>query len=154
MLLIHEGIGDRSMWDRQWERWRERFTLIRYDQRGFGDSDDPAGEYSLHGDALSVLDAAGAERAAIVGASMGGAAALDLTLAAPDRVWALVAVVATPSGWAHSAEHMAQLRRGRGRLRARRARGRERGRAAHVGRRRRPRSRGTSTPPSAPRSRA
>jgi pimeloyl-ACP methyl ester carboxylesterase len=107
LLLIHEGIGDRSMWDRQWERWRERFTLIRYDQRGFGDSDDPDGEYSLHGDALAVLDAAGAERAAVVGASMGGAAAVDLALAAPDRVRALVAVVATPSGWSHSDEHLA-----------------------------------------------
>jgi pimeloyl-ACP methyl ester carboxylesterase len=109
VLLIHEGIADRTMWDPQWERWSDRFTLIRYDQRGFGESDDPAAEFSRHGDALAVLDAAGVDRARVVGASMGGAAALDLTLAAPDRVAALVAVVATPSGWEHSADLLARF---------------------------------------------
>jgi 3-oxoadipate enol-lactonase len=104
VLLMHEGIADRTMWDPQWQRWRDRFTLIRYDHRGFGDSADPSGEYSVHGDALAVLDAAGVDRAVVIGASMGGQAALDLTLAAPDRVRALVAVVATPSGWQHSAD--------------------------------------------------
>jgi pimeloyl-ACP methyl ester carboxylesterase len=104
ILFLHEGIADRTMWDPQWERWAERYTLIRYDQRGFGDSDDPGGPYSLQGDALAVLDAAGVDRAIVVGASMGGKAALDLTLAAPDRVAALVTVVATPSGWEHSAD--------------------------------------------------
>jgi pimeloyl-ACP methyl ester carboxylesterase len=78
--------------------------VIRYDQRGYGDSDDPEATYSAHGDALSVLDAAEVDRATVIGASMGGEAALDLTLAAPDRVEALVAVVATPSGWEHSSD--------------------------------------------------
>jgi 3-oxoadipate enol-lactonase len=104
ILFLHEGIADRTMWDPQWEAWRNRYTLIRYDHRGFGDSSDPDGPYSLHGDALSVLGAAGVDRAYVVGASIGGKAALDLTLAAPDRVAALVAVVATPSGWEHSAD--------------------------------------------------
>jgi 3-oxoadipate enol-lactonase len=104
ILLLHEGIADRTMWNPQWEAWSDRFTLIRYDHRGFGDSADPDGPYSLHGDALSVLDAAGVERASVVGASMGGKVALDLTLDAPERVAALVAVVATPSGWEHSAD--------------------------------------------------
>jgi pimeloyl-ACP methyl ester carboxylesterase len=107
MLLVHEGIADRTMWDPQWEAWRDRFTLIRYDQRGFGDSEDPDGPYSLHGDALEVLDSAGIDRAIAVGASMGGKVALDLALADPERVAALVAVVATPSGWEHSADLIA-----------------------------------------------
>ncbi len=111
VLLIHEGIADRTMWDPQWERWGERFTLIRYDQRGFGESADPDGRYSLHGDALAVVDAVGAERAAVVGASMGGTAALDLTLAVPDRVTALVTVVATPSGWEPAADLVAMFER-------------------------------------------
>lgn len=98
VLLVHAGIADRTMWDPQWQRWRNRFALTRYDQRGFGDSADPVPPYSLHGDALAALDAAGAERAAVVGCSIGGRAALDLALAAPGRVTALVAVAATPSG--------------------------------------------------------
>jgi 3-oxoadipate enol-lactonase len=107
MLLLHEGIADRTMWDPQWEAWSDGFSLIRYDHRGFGDSADPEAPYSLHDDALSVLDAARADRAIVIGASMGGKAALDLTLAAPERVAALVAVVATPSGWEHSADLIA-----------------------------------------------
>ena len=99
VLLMHEGIADRTMWDPQWEGWRDRFTLIRYDHRGFGESPDPSGEYSVHGDALAVLDAAGFDRTAAIGASMGGQAALDLALEAPERVSALVVVVGTPSGW-------------------------------------------------------
>jgi pimeloyl-ACP methyl ester carboxylesterase len=109
VLLVHEGIADRTMWDPQWECWSDRFTLIRYDQRGFGESADPEGEFSLHSDALAVLDGAGVGRAHLVGASMGGKAALDLTLAAPDRVAALVAVVATPSGWEHSPDLTARF---------------------------------------------
>ena len=109
VLLMHEGIADRSMWDPQWQRWRDRFTLIRHDHRGFGESADPGGPYSLHGDALAVLDAAGIARAAVIGASLGGQAAVDLALSAPQRVSALVAVVATPSGWEHSPELIARF---------------------------------------------
>jgi 3-oxoadipate enol-lactonase len=112
ILLIHEGIADRTMFDPQWDSWNDRFELIRFDQRGFGESDDPTGPYNLHEDALSVLDAAGADRAVVIGCSMGGKAALDVTLAAPERVVALVAVVATPSGWEplpDLAEQFAQL---------------------------------------------
>jgi pimeloyl-ACP methyl ester carboxylesterase len=100
VLLIHAGIADRTMWAPQWEAWGERFTLLRFDQRGFGESADPepGSTWSPHGDAIEVLDAAGFDRAAVVGASFGGQAAIDLALEAPGRVAALVAVGATPSG--------------------------------------------------------
>ena len=97
------------MWDPQAERWRDRFTVIRYDHRGFGESADPEGDFSLHLDALEVLDAVAVDRATVIGASMGGAAALDLALAAPERVSALVLVVTTPSGWEHPPEHLARF---------------------------------------------
>lgn len=109
VLLLHAGIADRTMWDPQWERWADRFELIRLDHRGFGESADPRGQYSVQGDALEVLDEAEVERAAVVGASMGGQAAIDLAIEAPERVTALVAVVAVPSGWRHSPEHLAMF---------------------------------------------
>ena len=99
LLLIHAGIADRAMWDPQWKAWGDRFSLIRYDQRGFGDSPDADAPYTLAADALEVLDAAGCGRAAVIGVSMGGEAAIDLALLAPSRISAVVAVVATPSGW-------------------------------------------------------
>lgn len=107
VLLLHEGIGDRSTWDSHWQGFSEHFTVVRFDARGFGDSADPTGPYSLHEDAVEILDAAEIERAALVGCSMGGGAALDLTLAEPDCVTALVTVGSTPSGWRHSDEIIA-----------------------------------------------
>ena len=104
VLLMHAGITDRRMWDPQWDALAERFNAIRYDARGFGSSADPSRPYTLHGDALDVLDALEIERATVVGASMGGGAALDMALAVPHRVAALVTVNSTPSGWAHSRE--------------------------------------------------
>lgn len=108
VLLFHEGIGDRSTWDPHWHRLSERFTVVRFDARGFGESADPGGPYTLHGDGAEILNAAGIERAALVGCSMGGGAALDLTLAAPERVSALATAGSTPSGWEHSSEIQAQ----------------------------------------------
>jgi len=98
VLLIHAGIADRRMWDPQWESWRDRFTLIRYDQRGFGDSADPDADYLLHEDALAVLRAAGHPRAVVVGCSFGARAAIDLALEQPDAVGALVSVCGAASG--------------------------------------------------------
>jgi pimeloyl-ACP methyl ester carboxylesterase len=106
VLLMHAGISDRRMWDPQWASLRERFHVIRYDARGFGASADPARPYTLHGDALDVLDALEIERAAVVGASMGGGAALDMAIAVPHRVSALVTVNSTPSGWHHTRDIM------------------------------------------------
>ena len=102
VLLLHAGLMDRRMWDPQWPELANRFTAIRFDARGFGGSTDPRGPYSLHGDALEVLDSYGIERAAAVGVSMGGAAAIDLAIAVPHRVSALVVVSSAPSGWEHS----------------------------------------------------
>ena len=43
-------------------------------------------------DAIAVMDAAGVEQAVVIGSSMGGRAALDLTLAHPNRVSGLVLI--------------------------------------------------------------
>jgi pimeloyl-ACP methyl ester carboxylesterase len=103
---MHAGLSDRRMWDGQWSALAERFHAIRFDARGFGASADPSRPYTLHGDALDVLDALEVERAAVVGASMGGGAALDMALAVPHRVSALVTVNSTPSGWHHTRDIM------------------------------------------------
>ena len=109
VLLMHAGIADRTMWDPQWERWADRYTLIRYDHRGLGESADPAEGFSIHGDALAVLGAAGVERATVIGASMGGRGAIDLALSSPERVDALVTVGSTPSGWQHDSQLLARF---------------------------------------------
>lgn len=70
--------------------------VVGYDSRGHGESDAPPdGDYgydALIDDALAVLDAAGVDRAVLMGQSMGAATAAGLALRAPERVAALVAV--------------------------------------------------------------
>ena len=79
----------------------EDFTVALFDNRGFGASYVPPGPYTvaeLAADAVAVLDAAGFERAHVVGASLGGMVAQELALARPERVDRLVLACTTPGG--------------------------------------------------------
>lgn len=67
--------------------------VIVLDNRGAGLSDKPDERYPMEilaADALAVLDHAGVELAAVLGYSLGGRIALQLTLDHPDRVERLV----------------------------------------------------------------
>ncbi|NBH11113.1 alpha/beta hydrolase [Amycolatopsis sp. SID8362] len=86
VVLLHTAIGDRRMWDAQFAALAATHRVIRYDRRGFGETADGPGEFAHYEDLLAVLDARGIEQAALVGASMGGACALDAALAAPERI--------------------------------------------------------------------
>ena len=93
VLFIHSIGLDHSMWDGQVDALARRNRIIRYDSRGHGKSDVPRGEYSIEmlgQDALAVLDAAGLERASVVGSSIGGMTALWLAARHPARVRQLV----------------------------------------------------------------
>jgi 3-oxoadipate enol-lactonase len=90
LLLLHEGVGDARMWDPVWEQLTASFRAIRYDVRGYGRSPQPTENFTLLGDAQSVLDQLGVGSAHVVGCSMGGLTALELALAQPERVRTLV----------------------------------------------------------------
>jgi 3-oxoadipate enol-lactonase len=90
LLLLHEGVGDARMWDPVWEQLTASFRAIRYDVRGYGRSPEPTENFTLLGDAQSVLDQLAVGSAHVVGCSMGGLTALELALAQPDRVRTLV----------------------------------------------------------------
>jgi pimeloyl-ACP methyl ester carboxylesterase len=68
-------------------------TVVTLDNRGVGESDKPDEPYpmeTLAADAVAVLDDAGVERAVVLGYSLGGRIALQLTLDHPERVERLV----------------------------------------------------------------
>ena len=74
---------------------------MTFDNRGIGESDVPPGPYStvaMAEDVVAVLDAAGLERAHLVGTSLGGMVAQEVALARPERVDRLVLVCTTPGG--------------------------------------------------------
>ena len=98
VLFLHGGLGDLRLWEPQARALSARFRCIRYDLRFFGRSTGPAAPWSTVEDAIGLLDALGVERAALVGLSLGGGIALDVALAHPDRVWALVHVAGSVTG--------------------------------------------------------
>ena len=92
LLLIHGATLDRRMWAPNMAALTERHRVVRCDLRGFGASPPPAGPYSHADDLRELLGALEIERAAVAGLSMGGGVALELALAHPDVVAALVLV--------------------------------------------------------------
>ena len=92
LLLLHPGLSDRSFWDLAWPGLTTLGRAIRFDARAFGASPDPVASYSPADDAVAVLDAAGAQRAVLVGVSFGSRVALDVAVAHPERVEGLVLV--------------------------------------------------------------
>lgn len=76
-------------------RMRQQYCCFVLDQRGFGDSERPAHGYGIHdlaADAVAFLDSVSAERATIVGHSLGSFIARQVALAHPDRVSRLVLI--------------------------------------------------------------
>lgn len=93
LVLGHGAGGNRMVWFQQVPFFARRYRVVTWDQRGFGGStnvNDAATPRNAGTDLLRVLDAVGAERAHVVGQSMGGWAAMAATLAAPDRIRSLV----------------------------------------------------------------
>jgi 3-oxoadipate enol-lactonase len=100
VVLLHSGVGDSRQWDRVWPALTAECRVIRYDVRGYGRSPAATEGYTLAGDLRQVLEHFQVERAHLAGCSMGGAAAVDLALAEPDRVQSLTLLCPGFSGYA------------------------------------------------------
>ena len=95
LLFISGTSVDRTIWGGQVAHFMARHRCITFDNRDVGESTIVAAAYTpadMAGDALALLRALGVERAHVVGHSLGGAIAQELTLAAPERVRSLVLV--------------------------------------------------------------
>ena len=92
VVLVHAGIADHRMWDDQLVPFAERYQVIRFDQRGFGQSSAPIGPFAFYDDLYLLLRELSVTRAVCIGGSLGGATAIDLTLTHPEMVDALVLV--------------------------------------------------------------
>jgi pimeloyl-ACP methyl ester carboxylesterase len=100
VVLLHGGGQDFTMWDSQMEPLAGAFRVTRYDARGHGRSTAPIGPYSMADDLRLVLDHIGADRAHLVGFSMGAGVALDFAVTHEARVLtlALISVTGPPPG--------------------------------------------------------
>ncbi len=94
VVVLSNSLGaTRGMWDPQVPALAERYRVVTYDTRGHGESPAPPGPYTLDDltdDLVAVLDEVGAERAHVVGLSLGGMTGMRLAARQPERVDRLV----------------------------------------------------------------
>jgi pimeloyl-ACP methyl ester carboxylesterase len=101
VLLLHAGIADSRMWEPQARALRSAgFGVLAPDLRGFGERALDSEPFSHARDAEALLDGP----AAVVGCSLGGRVALELTVLRPDLVERLVVIAPGFPGWSWSDE--------------------------------------------------
>jgi pimeloyl-ACP methyl ester carboxylesterase len=93
-VIFISGLADEgACWVDQVGGLSDRWRITTFDNRGVGRSEAPSGEYRISdfaADTAALMDTLGIDRAHVVGSSMGGAIAQELTLAHPERVRSLV----------------------------------------------------------------
>src|SRR5258706_7511304 len=93
VMFLHGIGGNRDNWDDQLVHYAPHSHAAAWDARGYADSDDYPGELSITdfaGDLRRVLDHFKADKAHIVGLSLGGRVAQRFYFKHPDRVRSLV----------------------------------------------------------------
>lgn len=108
VLLLSNSLGtSMDMWAPQIAAFTQHFRVLRHDSRGHGQSDSPAGGYSmdrLGRDVVQLLDALALERVDFCGLSKGGMVGQWLAFRAPERLRRLVlantsAYMGPPANW-------------------------------------------------------
>jgi len=95
VMFVHEFGGDHRSWEPQLRHFARRHRCVTFAARGYPPSDVPESveAYSQTRavrDIVAVMDAAGVDRAHIVGLSMGGFASLHFGLDFPERARSIV----------------------------------------------------------------
>jgi 3-oxoadipate enol-lactonase len=93
VVLSHSLACSMVMWRPQLDLLEPYFQVLRFDTRGHGSSDAPAGSYTLEqlvDDTIGILDELDFDRVYWVGLSMGGMIGQGLALDHPDRIERLV----------------------------------------------------------------
>lgn len=100
LVFSHGLLMDRTMFAPQVKALSDRYQCISWDQRGHGLTQEDGAPFSYWDsarDCLAVMDAAGIERAVLVGMSQGGFLSLRAALLAPTRIAGLI-LIATQAG--------------------------------------------------------
>lgn len=125
-LVFINSLGtDLRIWDDVLPLLDGDLPIVRYDKRGHGLSDAPAGPYTIRqlaGDLEALLDRLDVDEVIVAGISVGGMVALDFAARNPDALRALVlcdtaAKIGTADGWnqrirsvqEHGLESMAEV---------------------------------------------
>jgi 3-oxoadipate enol-lactonase/4-carboxymuconolactone decarboxylase len=100
VLILSHSIGaDHGMWAQQAEDLLPYFQVLRYDIRGHGASDVPAGDYPIEHlgqDVIGLADFLGIQKFAFCGISLGGAVGQWLAINASERLVKVVLANTSP----------------------------------------------------------
>lgn len=96
LVFLHEFAGDHRSWRDAVRRFSRDYRCITIAARGYPPSDVPDddaayGQEIANRDVIAVLDAAGVDRAHVVGLSMGAYTTLQLAIYFPERLLSAVA---------------------------------------------------------------
>lgn len=103
LLCVHGLSASTLGWLPQIPAWSQRHRTIVFDNRDVGQSSRASGSYEIadmRDDALALADVLGLDTFHLLGLSMGGAIAQEMTLAAPERVRTLTLCVTFGGGGA------------------------------------------------------
>jgi len=105
IVLLHDGMVNRQIWDEQFPMLAKNYRVVRYDRRSYGKSSDPLTQYSHIDDLNQIFIQLKIDKATVFGMSSGGRLAIDFTLKYPEKVTGLVLVGAVVGGFGYSS-HM------------------------------------------------
>ncbi|MEJ2196671.1 MAG: alpha/beta fold hydrolase [Ignavibacteriaceae bacterium] len=99
IVLLHDGVVHREVWDNQFPVFAKKYRVVRYDRRGYGKSTFPKAPFSHIEDLNQLFVQLKIDKAIVFGMSGGGKLAIDFTLKYPEKVPTLVLVGAVVSGY-------------------------------------------------------
>jgi 3-oxoadipate enol-lactonase len=103
IIFIHADSLDCRMWNEQFKYFSKKYTVIRFDLRGFGKSSLPnIQKYSLQDDLHTLIQKLNIQKPHLVGLSLGGNVAINYYLEHPEKVRSLVLADSGLSGLKYS----------------------------------------------------
>ena len=99
VTMSHALANNLSLWDDLAGALKDRYRVLRFDNRGHGDSEVVPGPYSfpmLLDDAVGLLDAVGVDATHWIGLSIGGMVGYGLGIHFPERIKSIIACDSRP----------------------------------------------------------
>ena len=111
LLFLHAGVADSRMWDRQFAAFSTTHLVIRCDLRGFGQTGKSvsAGSFAHYEDIAALLQYLRVGPVRVIASSFGGYVALDLGLAYPEMVTALILAAPALGGYEFESAEMLEF---------------------------------------------
>jgi len=104
LVFLHAGIADSRMWDGVFADFASDHRAVRYDMRGYGQTELNSTPFSYVDDLKGLFEQLEIESAVLIGCSFGSQMAVDYAIEHPECVDALVLTAPVVRGWDWSEE--------------------------------------------------